>query len=131
MLVEKKGEEVDILLNKWRNRLGGCTSTSLFGNAVVSLRISLVRQLLDHSHATVNQSTQLLVRTAQHSQCMCLVYVLCVRARVRVCVCMCMFVCVCILVTIVHRRYSVLYSKFIAFIICNIIPGSDPRSHTH
>ena len=84
MLVEKKGEEVNTLLNKWRNRLGGCTSTSLFGNAVVSLRISLVRQLLDHSHATVNQSTQLFVRTV----------------RAAVCVCMCVYVCVCVCVCV-------------------------------
>ena len=68
---ENKDDKVDILLNKWRNRLGGCTSTSLFGNAVLSLRISLVRQLLDHSHATVNQSTQLLVSTVRAASWVC------------------------------------------------------------
>jgi hypothetical protein len=78
VLEENINEKVDILLNKWRNRLGGCTSTSLFGNAVVSLRISLVRQLLDHSHATVKQSTQLLVRTVRAALYVCVSVFACV-----------------------------------------------------
>jgi hypothetical protein len=56
----REDERVKVLMNKWRNRLEGCTSTSLLGGSLISLRLSLVRQLLQSNNIDARHSLQLM-----------------------------------------------------------------------
>ena len=57
-IVENK---IDNLLNKWDNRLEGCTNTSLFGGSIISRRLSLMKELLRSSNASSTQALRIMV----------------------------------------------------------------------